>query len=35
MRRTWGGGVMGIKNQHMMAAREKVRQIEAQKKAIM
>lgn len=35
LRRTWGGGVMGIKNQHMMAAREKVRQIEQQKKADM
>lgn len=35
MRRTWGGGVMGIKNQHMMAAREKIRQIELQKKAVM
>jgi len=27
-RKTWGGGIMGIKNQHMMAAREKVREIE-------
>jgi len=35
LRRTWGGGVMGIKNQHMMAAREKVRQIELAKKAEM
>lgn len=35
LRRTWGGGVMGIKNQHMMAAREKVREIERQKKAVM
>lgn len=35
LRRTWGGGVMGIKNQHMMAARERVRQIELQKKAVM
>ena len=35
LRRTWGGGVMGIKNQHMMAAREKVRMIEQQKKADM
>merc|ERR1712070_975421 len=25
LRRTWGGGVMGIKNQHMMAKREKAR----------
>merc|ERR1712151_1150188 len=23
LRRTWGGGVMGVKNQHMMAARKK------------
>jgi len=28
LRRTWGGGVMGIKNQHMMTAREKLREIE-------
>jgi len=28
LRRTWGGGIMGIKNQHMMAAREKLREIE-------
>jgi len=28
LRRKQGGNVMGIKNQHMMAAREKVRQIE-------
>jgi large subunit ribosomal protein L7Ae len=35
LRRTWGGGVMGIKNQHMMAAREKIRAIEAAKKANM
>ena len=28
LRKTWGGGVMGIKNQHMMTAREKVREIE-------
>lgn len=35
LRRTWGGGVMGIKNQHMMALREKQREIELQKKANM
>jgi len=35
LRRTWGGGVMGIKNQHMMTARERIRQIEDQKKAVM
>jgi large subunit ribosomal protein L7Ae len=35
LRRTWGGGIMGIKNQHMMTARDKVRQIEDQKKAVM
>jgi len=35
IRRTWGGGVMGIKNQHMMRARERVRAIEAAKKANM
>jgi len=35
LRRTWGGGVMGIKNQHMMQAREKIRQIELAKKANM
>jgi len=33
LRRAWGGGIMGIKNQHMMEAREKVRQIELAKKA--
>lgn len=33
LRRTWGGGIMGIKNQHMMAAREKLREIELAKKA--
>lgn len=26
LRRKWGGGVMGIKNQHMMAKREKLRE---------
>jgi len=35
LRRTWGGGVMGIKNQHMMAKREKLREIEMAKKANM
>jgi large subunit ribosomal protein L7Ae len=35
LRRTWGGGVMGIKNQHMMAKREKAREIELAKKANM
>lgn len=35
LRKTWGGGVMGIKNQHMMAQREKQREIELQKKANM
>lgn len=35
MRRVWGGGIMGIKNQHMMAQREKLREIELAKKANM
>jgi len=35
MRRTWGGGIMGIKNVHMMAAREKIRKIEQDKKETM
>lgn len=35
LRRTWGGGVMGIKNQHKMAKREKLREIELAKKANM
>ena len=35
LRRTWGGGVMGIKNQHMMTQREKLREIELRKKANM
>jgi large subunit ribosomal protein L7Ae len=35
LRRHWGGGVMGIKNQHMMAARERIREIELAKKANM
>jgi large subunit ribosomal protein L7Ae len=34
-RRHWAGGVMGIKNQHMMAKREKLREIELAKKANM
>merc|ERR1712147_331741 len=33
--RTWGGGIMGIKNQHMIRAREKLREIELAKKANM
>jgi large subunit ribosomal protein L7Ae len=35
LRRTWGGGVMGIKNVHKMAKREKLREIELAKKANM
>jgi large subunit ribosomal protein L7Ae len=35
LRRHWGGGVMGIKNQHMIAARERIREIELAKKANM
>ena len=35
LRRNWGGGVMGIKNQHMMAKRERAREIELAKKANM
>jgi len=35
LKKIWGGGVMGIKNQHMMAQREKQREIELQKKANM
>jgi len=35
LRRNWGGGIMGIKNQHMMAKREKLREIELAKKANM
>jgi len=35
LRRTWGGGIMGIKNQHMMEKREKLREIELAKKANM
>jgi large subunit ribosomal protein L7Ae len=34
-RKNWSGGVMGIKNQHMMAKREKLREIELAKKANM
>jgi len=32
--RTWGGGIMGVKNQHMMAARKKLMEIELAKKAM-
>jgi len=35
LRRHWGGGVMGIKNQHMMAKRAKQAEIELAKKANM
>jgi large subunit ribosomal protein L7Ae len=35
IRRTWGGGIMGIKNQHMMAARQKLIDEELAKKANM
>lgn len=35
LRRHWGGGIMGLKNQHMMAKREKLREIELAKKANM
>lgn len=35
IRRTQGGGIMGLKNQHMMAKREKLREIELAKKANM
>merc|ERR1712242_386584 len=31
--RKWGGGIMGIKNQHMMAARQRLIDIENKKKA--
>jgi large subunit ribosomal protein L7Ae len=34
-RRNWGGGIMGIKNQHMIRARERLREIELAKKANM
>ncbi len=32
--RKWGGGIMGIKNQHMMAARKRLMEIELAKKAL-
>jgi len=32
--RNWGGGIMGVKNQHMMAARKKLMEIELAKKAM-
>jgi len=35
LRKKWGGGIMGIKNIHMMAARQKLRDIELAKKANM
>jgi large subunit ribosomal protein L7Ae len=35
LRRHWGGGVMGIKNQHMVAALERIKEIELAKKANM
>jgi large subunit ribosomal protein L7Ae len=35
IRRSWGGGIMGIKNQHMIRAREKLREEELKKKANM
>jgi len=35
LRRTWGGGIMGIKNQHMMTARDKQHEIELAKKQFM
>merc|ERR1719454_739016 len=35
LKRKMGGGIMGIKNQHMMAKREKLREIELAKKANM
>jgi len=35
LRRKWGGGVMGIKNQHMMTKRAKLAEIELAKKANM
>jgi large subunit ribosomal protein L7Ae len=35
LRRNWGGGVMGIKNQHMMTKRAKLEEIELAKKANM
>jgi hypothetical protein len=35
LRKHWGGGIMGIKNQHKMLKREKLREIEMAKKANM
>ena len=35
LRKHWGGGVMGIKNQHKMAKRQKLLDIELAKKANM
>jgi large subunit ribosomal protein L7Ae len=35
LRRKWSGGVMGIKNQHMVARREHILQVELAKKANM
>jgi len=35
LKKTWGGGVMGIKNVHKMARRERLRKIELEKKANM
>jgi len=32
--RKWGGGIMGVKNQHMMAARKRLIEIELAKKAL-
>lgn len=34
LNKKWGGGIMGIKNQHMMAARKKLMEIELAKKAM-
>lgn len=34
LNRVWGGGIMGIKNQHMMAARKRIIEIELAKKAL-
>ena len=35
LRKEWGGGLMGIKNQHMMDKRRKIQEIEEMKKANM
>ena len=35
LRKTWGGGVMGVKNQHMMEKRQRQMDIELAKKANM